>query len=132
MKKCTAVFLLLALSACGNNEQPAGPTADLVLINGNVVTVDADRPSAEALAVIGDRIHTVGSNAEIQALIAELRAGVGPEYQVTLMGGVPTYWRTLNNDSQSDPAWADGFYGKPSDVHVGLDRHAELWSVMGL
>ncbi len=25
---------------------------------------------------------------------------------VTLMGGVPTYWRTLNNDSQSDPAWA--------------------------
>ena len=24
----------------------------------------------------------------------------------TVMGGVPTYWRTLNNDSQSDPAWA--------------------------
>ncbi len=26
---------------------------------------------------------------------------------VTVMGGVPTYWRTLNNDSQSDPAWAN-------------------------
>ncbi|NOS70839.1 MAG: hypothetical protein HOP33_13025 [Verrucomicrobia bacterium] len=25
----------------------------------------------------------------------------------TVMGGVPTYWRTLNNDSQSDPAWAN-------------------------
>lgn len=25
----------------------------------------------------------------------------------TVMGGVPTYWRTLNNDSQSDPAWAE-------------------------
>ena len=24
----------------------------------------------------------------------------------TVMGGVPTCWRTLNNDSQSDPAWA--------------------------
>ena len=24
-----------------------------------------------------------------------------------VMGGVPTYWRTLNNDSQSDPAWAN-------------------------
>lgn len=24
----------------------------------------------------------------------------------TVLGGVPTYWRTLNNDSQSDPAWA--------------------------
>jgi len=25
----------------------------------------------------------------------------------TVMGGVPTYWRTLNNDSQTDPAWAN-------------------------
>jgi len=25
---------------------------------------------------------------------------------LTVMGGVPTYWRTLNNDSQSDPDWA--------------------------
>ena len=25
----------------------------------------------------------------------------------TVMGGVPTYWRTLNNDSKTDPAWAD-------------------------
>ena len=25
----------------------------------------------------------------------------------TVMGGVPTYWRTLNNDSQNDPAWAN-------------------------
>jgi hypothetical protein len=25
---------------------------------------------------------------------------------VTLMGGVPTYWRTLNNDSQTNAAWA--------------------------
>ena len=25
----------------------------------------------------------------------------------TVLGGVPTYWRTLNNDSQTDPAWAD-------------------------
>ena len=25
---------------------------------------------------------------------------------VTIMGGVPTWWRTLNNDSQTDSAWA--------------------------
>jgi hypothetical protein len=25
----------------------------------------------------------------------------------TVMGGVPTYWRTLNNDAQSDPAWTN-------------------------
>jgi hypothetical protein len=27
----------------------------------------------------------------------------------TVMGGVPTYWRTLNNDSQADPAWANAY-----------------------
>ena len=28
----------------------------------------------------------------------------------TVMGGVPTYWRTLNNDSQSDPAWTQVYH----------------------
>jgi hypothetical protein len=27
----------------------------------------------------------------------------------TVMGGVPTYWRTLNNDSQTSPAWATAY-----------------------
>jgi hypothetical protein len=27
----------------------------------------------------------------------------------TVMGGLPTYWRTLNNDAQSNPAWAAAF-----------------------
>jgi hypothetical protein len=27
----------------------------------------------------------------------------------TVMGGVPSYWRTLINDSQTDPAWTDAF-----------------------
>lgn len=26
---------------------------------------------------------------------------------VTVVGGVPAYWRTLNNDSKTDPAWAE-------------------------
>ena len=30
-----------------------------------------------------------------------------PKYQVTLVGGVPTWWRILQNDSLTDPAWAD-------------------------
>jgi hypothetical protein len=27
----------------------------------------------------------------------------------TVMGGVPSYWRTLTNDSQTDPAWTNAF-----------------------
>ena len=40
--------------------------------------------------------------------------------------------RAHENALKSDPAWADGFYAKPADVAVGLARHAEVWSVMGL
>lgn len=40
--------------------------------------------------------------------------------------------RSHENSIKSDPAWAEGFYTNSSDVHLGLKRHAETWSVMGL
>jgi predicted amidohydrolase YtcJ len=43
-------------------------TADTVLVNGNVVTVDDRKPRAEALAIQGERILSVGSNEEILRL----------------------------------------------------------------
>jgi homoserine O-acetyltransferase len=33
---------------------------------------------------------------------------------------------------KSDPAWNGGFYTEPHAVHVGLRRHAQVWSVMGV
>lgn len=33
---------------------------------------------------------------------------------------------------KSDPAWNNGFYTEPHAVHVGLRRHAQVWSVMGV
>jgi len=44
------------------------PKADLVLLHGKVVTVDSQHPSAQAIAVRGDKIVAVGSDAEIQKL----------------------------------------------------------------
>jgi homoserine O-acetyltransferase len=42
-------------------------------------------------------------------------------------------WVRSHEDSlKSDPAWNGGFYGHPSEVRVGLRRHAQAWSVMGL
>ena len=54
-----------ALAACAEGPEPA----DLVLINGKVVTVDDLHPDAEAVAMRGDRIVAVGTNAEIDALV---------------------------------------------------------------
>ncbi len=51
------------------------PYADSVIINGNVITADNDNPDlitmAEAVAVRGDKIMAVGSNEEIQQLVAD-------------------------------------------------------------
>src|ERR1051326_1490646 len=42
--------------------------ADLIIINARVHTMDAKRPQAEAIAIYGNRIIAVGSNAEIRKL----------------------------------------------------------------
>jgi hypothetical protein len=54
--------------------------ADLVLLGGDVHTVDAQNSRARALAVTGNRIVAVGSDADIQAL-------VGNQTRVVNLGG---------------------------------------------
>ena len=45
--------------------------ADLVIINGKVFTVDDKNPAAEALAVRGEKIISVGTTKEISALVED-------------------------------------------------------------
>ena len=71
-----AAFLILATLASAQSH----PTADLVVTNAKVYTVDPDRPRAEAVAVIGDRIVAVGAASEIDAWR-------GPETRVIDAGG---------------------------------------------
>ena len=52
--------------ACAPN---GGLDADRVLVNGNIITVDADDSIAEALAIRNGRIVAVGPNDEIEALV---------------------------------------------------------------
>ncbi len=61
-----AVLALGALAAVSEGER-----ADLVLKNGKLLTMDPARPVAAALAVSGDRIVAVGSDAEIDRLRGE-------------------------------------------------------------
>jgi hypothetical protein len=52
---------------------------------------------------VGDRPGNVD---EVSALIADLKGGRDGLVAATLIGGVPTNWRTLSGDSKSDVAWA--------------------------
>jgi len=64
MKSKLAVYSLVFMSAVCANAQPK-PTATLIITNAAVYTVDKQHPTAEAVAIIGDRIVAVGSSAEI-------------------------------------------------------------------
>jgi hypothetical protein len=58
------VILCLALAAAAFALAQAPPTADLILHNARVYTMDASRPTAEAIAIRGDRIARVGPNTD--------------------------------------------------------------------
>ena len=46
-------------------ETPATGAASVIVTGANVITMDTDNPSAEAIAVRGDRLLAVGSNAQV-------------------------------------------------------------------
>src|SRR5512140_718261 len=74
MRQSTDLIRLLAacatvasLAACAPRPEPA----DLVLHDGKIVTVDTERPSAQAVAVKGDTIVALGTDEEIAKYIGE-------------------------------------------------------------
>jgi predicted amidohydrolase YtcJ len=81
----TRLFVLVLSVACSRARSSApgagaADPADLVLVGGHVVTVDSARPEAQAVAVRGDRILAVGTDAEV-------RRHVGPGTQVVELQG---------------------------------------------
>jgi predicted amidohydrolase YtcJ len=61
-----SVFLALVFAV--NVPAQSKPAADLIITNAKVWTVDKAHPNAQAVAVLGDRIVAVGSNAEVDVL----------------------------------------------------------------
>src|SRR5688572_6825248 len=78
-----SVFVLAVcavLSAIGAVAAAAEEHADLVLRNGVIATVNPRQPRAQALAVRGERIVRVGTDAEVDAL-------AGPKTQIIDLAG---------------------------------------------
>src|SRR5689334_3212394 len=56
---------LAALSGCGG--LAVAEPADTLVVNGRVATLDPRKPRADAIAIRGERILAVGSEAELNA-----------------------------------------------------------------
>jgi predicted amidohydrolase YtcJ len=63
-----STILLLSCALSSNLLAQVKPNADLIITNAKVWTVDKANPTAQAVAVLGDRIIAVGSNADVEAL----------------------------------------------------------------
>src|SRR4051812_38368970 len=59
--------LLIALFLSSFTFAQQRPAADVIITNAKIWTVDANRPQAEAVAIIGPRIVALGSSAEMDA-----------------------------------------------------------------
>ena len=90
MRGVSILFLTIAglLMTMGfqsrSNNQQASPT--LIILNASVHTMNAAQPTAQALALNGNRIVAVGSNDEIQRLAGESTRVIDARGQLVLPG----------------------------------------------
>jgi len=76
-------ILIICLSISGLQKSKK---ADLVLMNGKIVTVDDAKPEVQALAVSGDRVIAVGSNEEIKPYITQETEVIDLEGKLAIPG----------------------------------------------
>jgi len=135
----TVLTLLVVALAGFAQQQPA----DLILRNGRIVTLEASKPTAQALAVRGDRIAAVGTNAEIAKL-------AGPNTKIVDLGGrlaIPGFIEghghftgvgefRMNLNLREAQTWNDivaqvgraAQQAKPGDWIVGRGWHQSKWT----
>src|SRR5215472_7918302 len=86
-------LLILTLAAFRGNE-PGSP-ADMVIRHARVYTVDEKQPWAEAVAVRGDRIAWVGSDADAAPYISATTKVVDAGGRLLLPGFVDSHFHVL-------------------------------------
>jgi hypothetical protein len=70
IKDSIAIAGLSAIGGCAGAMRAEGP-ADILIINGRIATLNPRQPSADAIAIKGDRIIGVGSEADLAYLKSE-------------------------------------------------------------
>lgn len=65
-KLASTLFLIFLIHSLSSAHSQVRPAADLIITNAKVWTVDKARPTAQAVAVLGDRIVAVGPTADVE------------------------------------------------------------------
>lgn len=136
-----AILFLLFFSVSCNQETKV--TADMVLTNGQVYTVNKSMPNAEAVAVKDGKILFVGSNAEVEKYIGDSTEKIDCKGQFVMPGFIEGHGHihglgsSLINLNLMDVKNWDEIVSmvaeavkkaKPGDWIVGRGWHQEKWN----
>ncbi|MBU4254744.1 MAG: amidohydrolase [Acidobacteria bacterium] len=139
------VFLVVLIFGCGLftsgcSEKPE--SADLVLTNGKIVTVEEDQPEVEALAVRGDIIIALGSTARIKQYIGDATQVIDLEGRLAIPGIIDSHAHfsgigeaRLSLDLMKVNSWENivamvaeaAQKAKPGEFITGRGWHQEKW-----
>ncbi|UCE43376.1 MAG: amidohydrolase [Candidatus Aminicenantes bacterium] len=101
---------LVVMGAC--KKEPGHKSADLVLLHGKILTLDAENPEVEALAAKGETILAIGSDQDIQSY-------VGNDTSVIDLNGMLVIPGLIDGH---------GHYMSLGESLMGIDlRHAQTW-----
>jgi predicted amidohydrolase YtcJ len=137
----SSVVLLTGIAACSSpiSVEPA----DLVLVGGTVVTVDAELPRAEAVAIRDFEIVAVGSDSEINAYIGPETKRVELEGRLAIPGFIDGHahylslgeakmildlTRAATWDEIVDLVGAAAGQAEPGEWILGSGWHQEKWT----
>ena len=124
------------------SQLPASP-ATMVLRNGRVVTADDTRPTAQAIAINGDTIVALGTNAEIQRYIGPATQVIDLNGQMAMPGFVEGHGHfngigqaKLGLELMNTKSWDEivrmvgeaAAKARPGQWIVGRGWHQEKWS----
>ncbi len=97
---CVPVLLASALAQ-------SRPAADLIVVNSKVWTSDKNHPTAQAVAVLGERIVAVGSNSQIEAWRDAKTRVIDAEGKLLLPGFNDAHVHFVSGGLQLDNVQAD-------------------------
>lgn len=128
-------------ATAGDAQQPA---ADLVLLNGRIVTMESACPEARALAVRGTKIEAVGTDAQIRRSIGSATQVIDLGGRLAIPGFIESHAHFMGTgealtrlDLRQARRWEDivaqvaaaADRSRPGEWIVGRGWHQEKWEV---
>ena len=136
-----AVAALIGIAA--GAQQPASVAADMVLLNGRIVTLDDGQPEVEALAVGGNRIAAMGTSDAMRRHVGQKTQVIDLKGQLVIPGFVEGHGHfagigtaKLNLNLMNTTSWdeivamveAAVRNAKPGQWIYGRGWHQEKWT----